>query len=259
MCDKDRLSIIVYSCLKNADMWSIFLQLFHKYWSNCPYSLILVTDKIPEDYSQWEDHFDQVVQKDATWSEMLIKAIDQVNTQYVMLCMDDYLLCDQVVTADIESLLNKADQYHAASLLLTPNDFNVPIPYEQDKTLGLYQYKSAYSISTQVGIWNTQFLRRNIKKGWSAWDFERKGSLEICDNCFQLMVALDYAFPYIEGVRKGKWMEAGRKLCERNRIRLDYQKRPVMTNMEMAIAYFKGAVLDINPTIILQIQNLLQR
>jgi len=259
MCNKNRLSIIVYSCLKNADMWTIFLQMFRKYWSTCPYSLVLVTDRLPEDYYQWKDHFDQVIQKDATWSEMILEAIDKVNTQYVMLCMDDYLLCDQVINTDIELLLNKADQYHVASLMLTPNDFNVPIPYSRDKTIGLYRYKSAYSISTQVGIWNTQFLRRNIKIGWSAWDFERKGSLEICDNQFRLMTTLDYSFPYIEGIRKGKWMDAGRKLCEMNHIRLDYQKHPAMTKMEMAMIYFKGAVLDINPTMILKIQNILYK
>ncbi len=73
----------------------------------------------------------------------------------------------------------------------------------------------------------------------------------------QILVALDYEFPYEEGVRKGKWMQQGAKLCRRNGIKLDTKVRPIMTNLEMAKIYFQGAVIDWNGTLVLQIQNLM--
>ena len=74
-----------------------------------------------------------------------------------------------------------------------------------------------------------------------------------------VLVSLDYVFPYEEGVRKGKWMVAGAKLCQRNGIKLDTNVRPIMTNGEMAKIYAQGAILDWNPTFIVKIQNLLNK
>ena len=38
------LSIIVYSCWKNRDMWGVFSKLFKKYWKDCSFQVVLVTD-----------------------------------------------------------------------------------------------------------------------------------------------------------------------------------------------------------------------
>lgn len=70
-------------------------------------------------------------------------------------------------------------------------------------------------------------------------------------------MALDYEFPYEEGVRKGRWMQQGAKLCRRNGIKLDTNIRPVLSNLEMAKIYFLGAILDWNATRVVKIQNFL--
>ena len=259
MHSSEILSIIIYSCKKNADMWSIFLTLFNKYWEDCPYNLILVTDGLPEKYEQEQFKFDQVIEEDASWGKMILKAITAANTPYVMLWMDDYLLCDYVNENDIKKYIDKTDQYNAASLMLAYNAFNHAYSFEKDVTVGIYHPRTAYSVSTQIGIWNTCFLKKHINPDWSAWDFERKGSLTIEDDEYCFLVSLEYYFPYIEGVRRGKWMESGIRLCERNGIKLDYLKRPAMSNWEMAKVYIRGAILDHNPELILKIQNILSR
>lgn len=110
-----------------------------------------------------------------------------------------------------------------------------------------------------MGIWDCAFLNTILKDEWSAWDFERIVSLSKEHNDQPVLVSLDYEFPYEEGVRQGKWMVQGAKLCKRNGIRIDESKRPIMTNKEMAKIYTKGAILDINPTLILRIQNFVNR
>ena len=40
-----RLAIIIYSCWKNRDMWKIFSILFKKYWKECPYKVVLVSNE----------------------------------------------------------------------------------------------------------------------------------------------------------------------------------------------------------------------
>ncbi len=64
-----------------------------------------------------------------------------------------------------------------------------------------------------------------------------------------------YEFPFIEGVRKGKWLQQGAEFLLRCGITPDYTKRPIMSNFETSWAYFKGGLLDINPGLIQKTQN----
>lgn len=246
------MSIIIYSCWKNRDMWEVFSILFNKYWKDCPFKIVLVTDKYTEQNKKYI--FDDIVVLDDTWGRMIKLAIEKVVTPYVMLWMDDYLICDYVSDNEILKQLARMKESHAANFRLTESPRCQGI-YKGRQNVGYYEPGRAYSVSTQVGIWNVKILKDSIKDNWSAWDFERIGSLNRIFEDNPILVSLDYEFPYEEGVRHGKWMEQGVKLCKRNGIVLDKKKRPIMSNWEMAKIYFKGAILDINPTFIVKIQN----
>ena len=250
------LSILVYSCKKNSDMWDIFLRLFRKYWEFCKYELVLVTDSLPDEYKKTNVlHFDREIIFDGQWSEMILNALEVVNKPYVMLWMDDYLLCDYVNNNKIDELIQIAQKYSAANLRLMESPIIPCEVFDGVKNIGCYKPGTAYSISTQVGIWDSKFLNKYIKLNWSAWDFERLGSLEIKDNKHPFLVTLDYAFPYEEAVRRGKWMDNGVRLCKRNGIKIDSNKRKIMTNCDLTKIYFKGAILEINPTLVMKVQN----
>ncbi len=248
------LSIIVYSCWKNRDMWKIFSRLFKKYWSECPYAVILVTDRFEDEGESYA--FSKVVEINDTWARMIKKAIRLAETPYVMLWMDDYLLCDYVCNDDIQKQVERAKKFHAANIRLIESPKRSG-NYKRHDNIGFYKNGQAYSISTQVGIWDVQFLNKLIDDNWSAWDFERIASMSKINFRQPLLVALDYVFPYEEGVRRGKWMVSGVNLCKRNGIKLDSSTRPIMSNMEMAKIYLGGVILDWNPNFILKVQNLI--
>ncbi len=251
------LSILVYSCWKNSDMWNIFLTLFNKYWPNCDFKMILLTDYLGD--TKYYDRFDEIVVLDSNWHDMVIAGIKKAKTDYVMLFMDDYLICDYIKNDDIMKYLKFAREYDVANIRLMESPTIKAAPYTVDSKFSYYEPGTAYSFSTQVGIWNSEFLTKNIKSNWSAWDFERIGSIQVKDNKHPLLAPLDYTFPYEEGVRRGKWMDNGVRLCKRNNIKLDFEKRPAMTNFELSWIYFKGALLEINPNFIVKIQNLFRK
>lgn len=255
------LAIIVYSCESNSDMWTVFSILFRKYWADCPFEVVLATDcykgrpqGVYTDETE-ETVFSKIVVCDGEWSHMIRTAIDASGTQFVSLWMDDYLLCDYVREDILEYYIKIMYRYHAANIRLSGSGPWPGLYVTNTEGIGIWKPGTAYSMCTQVGIWDVDFLRKNIKSGWSAWDFERIGSLEIKDKGHPLLVALDYVFPYEEGVRRGKWMDNGVRLCKRNNIVLDTNKRKQMSNFELAWIYFKGGILDINPTLIVKMQN----
>ena len=237
-------------------MWIIFSRLFQKYWSKCPYAVILVTDRFEDEGEQYA--FTKVVEIDDTWAKMIKEAIRQAETPYVMLWMDDYLLCDYICSDDIQKQILRAKKFHAANIRLIESPKSNGI-YKGHDNIGFYKNGQAYSISTQIGIWDAKFLNKLIRNQWSAWDFERIASMTKRNFHQPLLVALDYVFPYEEGVRRGKWMVSGANLCKRNGIKLDPSTRPIMSSMEMAQIYFRGAILDWNPNFILRVQTLIYK
>lgn len=251
---KNDLAIIVYSCLRNADMWEIFDLLFKKYWHDCKYKLMLVTDA---NGSNTDDmFFDKVICKDGSWYEMISLAIHEADTRYVMLMMDDYLLCDVVDNSEIERAILDADKYNAANirfekskLLLEKADF------EKDSNYEIYTPGRAYSLTTQVGIWRSDCLLEYMKPEWSAWDFERKGSLEIIDNLHPLLGTRNFQFPYVEGVRKGKWMKQGIDVCKKNNIILDFNRRKKLSFFGNQMIDLKTRIYNINPSLMLKLYN----
>lgn len=257
MKQNNDMAILLYSCKKNSDMWSVFLTLFRKYWQECPYKLVLLTDK--QERNQESFGFDDVVVLDAGWRDMIFAGIDRAGTEYVMLWMDDYLLCDYVKNEDIAYYVEKAREYHAANIRLLESPTIIAKTYKRDEDFNVYEPGTAYSFSTQVGIWNAALLKKYIRPQWSAWDFERKGSLEVKDYKHPLLASRNYTFPYEEGVRRGKWMDNGIRLCQRNNIRLDFEKRKPMSSFELAWIYFKGGILGLSPTVIVKVQNFVQR
>ncbi len=248
------LSILIYSCWKNSDMWRVFDKLFHKYWADCAYRVILLTDNF---YGENRYHFDEIVRLDSTWYSMVMNGIKVANTPYIMLWMDDYLLCDYVKNEDIERFVSTAKKYHAANVRLAESPIVVPKDYKKDKEYGYYPPGTAYSFTTQIGIWDVDFLIKYVKRDWSAWDFEKKGSIEIKDYRQPMLAPKDYVFPYEEGVRRGKWMDCGIRVCRRNNIPIDFKRRKPMSYFELSWIYFKGGILSINPTLIAKIQNML--
>ena len=189
---------------------------------------------------------------------MIKKAMKVANTPYVMLWMDDYLLCDYIQNEDIQKQIERAKNWATANLRLVESPKCKGI-YQNNNKIGYYDRGEAYSLSTQVGIWDRKFLENLIDEEWSAWNFERIGSLSKKNLQQPILVSLDYVFPYEEGVRKGKWMIQGANLCRKNSIKLDYTKRPIMTNLEMAKIYFQGAILDWNPNLIVCVQNIIHK
>lgn len=252
----NRLSILVYSCHKNKDMWQIFNTLFKKYWSDCGFRLLLLTDKNDAEYSEG---FDDVVELDSTWYNMLMVGIEKAGTPYVSLWMDDYLLSDYVKNSDIDYYLDKAEKYNVANIRFHESSMIKSSPYSEDDELTIYEPGTAYSFTTQVGIWSAAFLKNVIKEEWSPWDFERVGSVEVKDYKHPLLGTKKYSFPYVEGVRRGKWLPDGAALCEANGVKVDYSVRPKVNMYEKMVMWLKSFILSLNPTLVQKIQNLVTR
>ena len=248
------LSIIVYSCFRNSDMWRIFSASMKKYWGDRTAPLILVTDR----YEEFEDLlFDKVVCIDSDWVTMISTAIRESKTKYVMLFMDDYLLTEVIDENELDKCIKIMEQSNALCIHLSGGNVVVGLLNSQYPNVSEYPQQSAYCLSLHACVWNSKLLLDLLDgKKWSAWDFERIGSMEYNDVAHPILVTNDYKFPYIEGVRKGKWLPDGVRWCRQNNITIDFMRRPAFSIFERMIIEGQGLLLHLFPNVIVKVQNL---
>ena len=217
-------TVLVCSCDKYADLLAPFSMLWRKYWPDCPFETVLVTETKPSE----ELCFNRVVAcgKGGNWCGRLVEALGTVKTPYVIMLCDDYYLASPVNTEDVLQRLAQAKSFDAANLRLIPN----PVPGVRNSKLsegGLFEYRknTAYCIATQAGIWNCEFLLGLARGKSSIWEFERYGSFEVGDEPRPLLVTPTKEFPFLDAVHKGHWEKFGVKCLADNGIAYDFSKR----------------------------------
>lgn len=250
-------TVIACSCDKYADLLGPFLTLFRKFWSDCPFELVLITESEPA--LAGPERFDRTIGcgSGLRWPQILARALDRISTPYVLMLLDDYFLCGKVDSAQILRRLEDMKRFQAANLRLIPN----PKP-SAFNTVGrkgdLYEYRknTAYCIATQTGFWDRGFLKHLAESVACIWDFERCGSFLVADDPRPLLVTPTKEFPFLDTVHKGYWEKFGIACLKDNGIAYDFTKRGLPPLSIRLKEFLKGVIFRIVPTTwLVRVQN----
>ena len=254
------LTVLVTSCDAYHDVEAPFLRLFRRHWPDCPFELVLLTETgLPvEGLPSGVMGFDRVVAtgKGKSWCTMLAEALEKVDTPYVLMLMNDYLLSAPVDTGAFLARLGQAKAFDAANLRLNPN----PPGRRRWRDTDLLEYPKnvAYSVTCQTGIWNRGYLLGLARRNRSAWEFERYGSFMLEGEARPLLVTPTKEFPFVDAVHKDYWEKFGVEVCERNGIAVDFAARGLPPFPVRVRESLKDRVFAIFPwTLIVRIQNFL--
>ena len=238
-------TVLVCSCDKYADLLSPFMELWRKFWPDCPFRTVLVTESDPN-----VGGFDEVIACGGglSWCSRLERALDRIATPYVLMLCDDYFLSSPVDTELITERLSQIRRFGASNLRLIPN----PVPGPANSVsfeCGLRRYKTpyAYSVATQAGIWERGFLRLLAQGRSSIWEFERYGSFDERINDHLLLVTPEKEFPFVDAVHKGHWERWGLSLCIDNAIDISGSKRSLPPFGVRLREWLKAAVFHAVP------------
>lgn len=243
-------TILVCSCDKYADLQGIFLRLLAKFWSDCPFETVLVTET---DFGI--GGFRRVIAcgQGTNWASRLERALDEVHTPYVLMLCDDYLLSAKVDTGLVLSRLSEMQRLNAANLRLIPNPRNGDL---RGNGLMEYSKNTAYCIATQAGFWEKGFLKGLARGKSSIWEFERYGSFEVANEPRPLLATVRKEFPFVDAVHKGYWERLGVDVCHENGIVVDLAKRGLPPLSVRVKEWGKSAIFAVVPnTLIVRVQN----
>ena len=242
----DNLTILVSSCDKNSDLWSVFFQVLKKKWPDCPCRIILNTET--ETYSF--EGFDiecLCVCKDKTkeqlenynWSDRLLDNLKQVKTKYTLFLLEDFYIKKEINTLDVEELIAKIDKIKKfGALYLADNESNYPNYY--DNKTGFYKRHrfTDYKVNATPAIWNTKAFIKALSKNQSPWEFELKCSNKAlfsnkkyfctCNRRKNPSQEVVFKFRLAEQVARGKWTSNAVEFLTSEGIDVDFSKRGII-------------------------------
>ena len=249
-------TVIVGSCDKYADLLGPFIALFRKFWPNCPFEVVLVTESDPHIMG-----FDRIIScgDGMNWASRMEKALGEVSSPTVLMLCDDYYLSSSVDTEKMRLRLGQMKSLNAVNLRLIPN----PVPRSGNSRSvahGLFEYRknTAYCIATQAGFWDREFLKSLLHGKASIWEFERCGSFEVGEEPRPILVTPEKDFPFVDAVHKGCWEKFGLAVCRANGIEPDLAVRGLPPFRTRLVEGLKALVFAIFPaSLIVRIQNAL--
>jgi hypothetical protein len=247
---KDTLSnqiscaVVISSCDAYSDLWVPFFSLFWKYWPDCTFPVYLVGNH--QKFLDEKIVSLNIVGDFLNWSQMLHKALSGLDTEYVLLMLEDFFLRRRIQTQQILVILKFLDQLDGQMLRL------VPRPPPDDRItdfplIGRIRPGAPYRVSSQGAFWRRKTLIDLLRDGESIWEFELKGSRrsDILEGFYSTWKpVLTYDHHVIE---RGKWFRNEASRFGRMGTNCDFSRRPIMTRMEMVrwrISMIKGWFLQ---------------
>jgi hypothetical protein len=232
-----KFTILVNSSDGFADCWEPFFKLFSLNWPNCNVKILLNTETADWSFPGLNLKCTQVGlgSLKLTWSECLIKALDQVDTHFVLYFQEDYFLEKSVDTSLLNRLVDvmEADT-KVKHIGLTHFGSYGPFQPTSDPRLWKIDQKARYRLSTQAGLWRTETLRSYLKPEENGWMFEIFGTRRSWkrEECFLTVNRNIYGpdktpiFQYKHtGIIKGKWHQDMPQLFANHGIKVNFEKR----------------------------------
>lgn len=207
------LALLVISCDKYSYVWPAFFQLLNYYWRDCPFKIYLLSNYETSSFVNVENI---LVGRDLSWSDNVIKGLEKITEENVLIFLEDELLTDHVDNKFIIELFNWFSVNNANCLRLNPSP-KPDRPINQD--LGIASKGTIYRVSTVLTLWKKRVLASLLVPGENAWEFETRGTLRsnVYDHFYS---ARNKTIKFENAIIKGKWQRSGINVLKRNGIQL---------------------------------------
>jgi hypothetical protein len=166
--DQNDVAILVVSCDAYQDLWKPFFHCFFKYWPDCPFSVHLGSNFATYDDSRV---IPIPIGADIDYSSNLLKMLEQIEQEWVILWIEDRPPRRPVRTNDMLRMINTTKEKGAVYLKLIPN---LPRALGNEE-IGEIPKGTRYRVCMTVVLWRKAILQEFLQPGESAWQIEYNG------------------------------------------------------------------------------------
>lgn len=225
------VAIVVSSCDAFFDAWRPFVFFFRKHWSDCPFQVFLIVNRLRVRSSLLQPI---AVGADRDWASNIQVALNQITHPYILYFQEDYFLNGAVNREQLASDFAYAFEKDAASFCFYPrskleSDF-VPL----NDRFGIVPRDSDGRTRLQVTLWKKDVLKSALRPGETAWNMEARASERTRDLlCLSYMGRENIPIPYLmSAISRRLWTPEAIALCDqanvqiRPRFRLEHSEVP---------------------------------
>jgi hypothetical protein len=229
--------LLVVSCDRYADLWQPFFQLFHLRWPSCPFPVFLGTNH--KSYAD-PNVTTIAIGDDESWASGLRRMLEELQTDYVIMFLEDFLLTGPVDGSRIKRMVALARDEELGCLRLVSE---LPLADPPTRALaarddvGEITKGTLNRVTAQVAIWRVETLMKLLIPGATAWEFEMVGSLLSERLPDPFWGVWEGAVRYEQVVEKGKWKPEGLRICADAGVDIDLGARDVFSHEELARHY----------------------
>lgn len=170
---KQDMTIVFIGFDGYSDMWDDCMNLFHRFWKDCPYKVMFVNNTKDVKYENVEVLH---AGDDAEWSRKVQLAVEKADTPYICLLLEDFFVGEPIDTQVIEDTLKliKEDDIRYFKIVNNNRPLKNKDPhYKGIKYLHVVPENDEYGVSLQAAIWKKDYLKEVLgTENYNAWKFE---------------------------------------------------------------------------------------
>ena len=245
------ITVLINSCDAYEDLWEPFFKLFHHYWPDCPYRVMLNTETKSFGYPGMKIdclalYKNKLNTKRIPFGQCLIDHLQHITTKYVILLLDDFFLRASVDTKRV----NECREWMESNPNIAVFSFEEVVD-EQNFPSGRYPGfelrppVGEYKLNLQAALWNTKTLIKYCRAHENPWEMEMHGNFRTFharESFYSIQGREKRPFEYgfqvngKWGVRRGKWViDSVEGLFREHGIAVDYEFRGTITNSNSAV------------------------
>lgn len=228
------VSLLISTCDKFSDLWDEHIAHLRKHWKGEMWKTYLVTDK--QTNREYEGIEIIVAGEDKDFPMRIKYATERIDTDYILLTLDDYFLINDVYEEKLRCLVDRAHNEHIDYLKLYDRRMTDPRKYESVNNLSKIDLSKKYAITLYPAIWNKDFLSNSVSSDMTAWKYEPSLTEYARNADANCMFSRAGLFDILDVVRKGKVLRKADKYFKANGI--DIGDRPLIerrTEIKLAI------------------------
>lgn len=218
---KNKLSVLVLSCDKYADLWPPFFECFFRFWPDCDLPVYLGVNE-----KSFANERVRIILsgEDRDWSSSARKIIEQIDSEYLLILLEDLFLIENVSSGKFKSSFDALVRNNFKHCHI---DQRTKPELGGEDGLGVYPKGMPYRVNV-LGLWKKDYLLKMLIDGENPWNFEIMGSYRSAyDEGFYCLPA--GIFETINMVEKGQWFPDKLKIAQKMELTLDTSKRKILS------------------------------
>ena len=175
------IPVIVSSCDKYRYLWDIQLQLFNKYWKDCPHPIYYLSEnsdfpKLQTTLNLKNVKFNMDSNGPTDWSYMLKTFLERIDSEYFIYMQEDYVLIDYVNQNDLNFLVDYVvnNEINYVRFITSPPGNGISLEVNENVFIREITKGEQWRTSLMAAIWKKSTFLELLdgNENITPWKFE---------------------------------------------------------------------------------------